>query len=66
MSRLAPLLGAQITERVFLRRFSELCANKVFYVRKVCAAHFGDFCAVARREALEQVLVSESVLKKSF
>lgn len=58
MSRLAPLLGPQITERVFLPRFSELCLNKaLFYIRKLCAAHFGDFCAVVGKDAFEQVLV---------
>lgn len=57
MSRLATILGAEITERVFLQRFTELCSNNVFYVRKVCASHFGDFCSVISREAFEQILV---------
>lgn len=62
MSRLAPLLGTEITERVFLQRFAELCSNKVFYVRKVCASHYGDFCAIIGREAFEQILVSPAHL----
>lgn len=61
MSRLAPLLGTQITERVFLQRFIQLCSNKLFYLRKVCASHYGDFCAVVGREAFEQILVSTSI-----
>lgn len=58
MSRLAPFLGQEVTERVFLQRFSQLCSNHMFYVRKVCASHFGDFCAVIGKEAYERTLVS--------
>lgn len=58
MIKMVPLLGPEITERVYLSRFAQLCSNKLFYVRKVCAVHFGEFCTVVGREAFEQVLVS--------
>lgn len=58
MSKLAPLLGRDVTERVFLGRFTELCSSPMFYIRKVCAAHFGNFCAVVGKDAVEKVLVS--------
>ena len=58
MSKMAPLLGRDVTERVFLKRFSQLCASNMFYTRKVCASHIGDFCAVVGKEQFEKVLVS--------
>ncbi|KAG5900679.1 hypothetical protein JTB14_005944 [Gonioctena quinquepunctata] len=59
MSKLAPLLGRDITERVFLKRFIDLCASPMFYVRKVCAAHFGEFGAVLGKDAFENILLLE-------
>lgn len=58
MSKLAPFLGREVTERVFLQRFSQLCSNHMFHVRKVCASRFGDFCAVIGKDAYEHILVS--------
>ncbi|CAH1106535.1 unnamed protein product [Psylliodes chrysocephalus] len=59
MSKLAPLLGRDVTERVFLGRFTELCSSPMFYIRKVCAAHFGNFCAVVGKDAVEKVLLPQ-------
>lgn len=58
MSKLAPFLGRDVTERVFLKRFTELCTSPIFFVRKVCAAHFGEFCSVVGKDAFENTLVS--------
>ena len=58
MSKMAPLIGRSSTERLFLDRFAALCTDSVFYVRKVCAANFGEFCAVVGTDATENVLVS--------
>lgn len=58
MSKLAPLLGKDATERLFLNRFSELCSYDRFSVRKMCAASIGEFCAVVGSEAYEKILVS--------
>ncbi|KAJ8940759.1 hypothetical protein NQ318_009671 [Aromia moschata] len=57
MGKLASLLGRDVTERIFLKRFSELCASHMFYIRKVCAAHFGEFSAVVGKETFEKVLL---------
>jgi len=35
MSKMAPLLGREMTERVFLERFCEMCCDPLFHVRKV-------------------------------
>lgn len=58
MSKMAPLIGRSSTERLFLSRFAALCTDEVFYVRKACAANFGEFCAVIGTESTERVLVS--------
>ncbi|KRT85871.1 HEAT domain-containing protein [Oryctes borbonicus] len=57
MSKMASLLGRDVTERVFLDRFSQLCKNNTFYVRKACASHFGDFCSVVGKDAYEKILL---------
>lgn len=58
MARLARYLGKEGTERIFLRRFIELCLNHRFAIRKACAASMGDFCAVVSPETVENILVS--------
>ena len=35
MSKMAPLVGQDITERYFLPRFKALCSDPLFHVRKV-------------------------------
>ena len=35
MSKMAPLVGRDITERYFLPRFELLCSDPLFHVRKV-------------------------------
>ena len=58
MCRMAPLLGGDLSRRVFLDRFASLCGDGLFHVRKICAANFGEFCSVVGQEITEQVLVS--------
>ncbi|CAH1973184.1 unnamed protein product [Acanthoscelides obtectus] len=57
MSKLGPHLGRDITERVFLERFTELCTSPIFFVRKMCADHFGHFCTAIGKEAFEESLL---------
>jgi len=57
MSKMAPLIGKQMAERIFLDRFASLCTDPLFHVRKVCAANFGDFSGVVGSEPTEQVLL---------
>lgn len=35
MTKIAPLIGNEATERSFLKRFGDLCADPLFHVRKV-------------------------------
>jgi hypothetical protein len=54
---MAPLLGGDLSRRVFLERFAALSADGLFHVRKICAANFGEFCAVVGQEVTESILV---------
>ncbi|CAM1292720.1 PPP4R1 (predicted), partial [Pycnogonum litorale] len=57
MSKLAPFIGMDLTLRFFLDKFSALCSDSLFHVRKVCAANFGDMCSVVGTETTESVLL---------
>ncbi|XP_031552606.1 serine/threonine-protein phosphatase 4 regulatory subunit 1-like isoform X2 [Actinia tenebrosa] len=50
MSKMAPLVGPDITERYFVQRFETLCCDTLFHVRKVCASTFGEICNVVGPE----------------
>nr|CAD7425262.1 unnamed protein product [Timema monikensis] len=62
MGKIAPLIGRKSTEILFLEKFALMCASPVFYVRKACAANFGEFCTVVSVESIENTLVSSSLL----
>ena len=62
LSKMAPLIGKEMSEQVFLDRFADLCQDPLFHVRKVCAANFGDFSTVVGAESTENVLVSRMLL----
>ncbi|KAL1518261.1 hypothetical protein ABEB36_001909 [Hypothenemus hampei] len=57
MSKLSPHLGKDITERILLKRFTELCSSEMFYVRKLSTAHFGYYCLVISRETFEKTIL---------
>ncbi|ESO91001.1 hypothetical protein LOTGIDRAFT_122480 [Lottia gigantea] len=57
MSKMSPLLGKDITERLFLSRYCEMCTDPVFNVRKVCATNFGEICSVVGSENTEKYLL---------
>lgn len=59
MCRMAPLLGGDLSRRVFLERFAALSADGLFHVRKICAANFGEFCAVIGQEVTESILLDK-------
>ncbi|KAK3929056.1 Serine/threonine-protein phosphatase 4 regulatory subunit 1 [Frankliniella fusca] len=61
MSKMAPFLGREATERLFLTRFCELCRNSDISVRKMCAAYFGEFCAVVGQPTTEETLLCRFV-----
>ncbi|XP_030069264.1 serine/threonine-protein phosphatase 4 regulatory subunit 1 isoform X1 [Microcaecilia unicolor] len=58
MCKMASLVGKDITERLILPRFCEMCCDcRMFHVRKVCAANFGDICSVVGQDATEEMLL---------
>ncbi|XP_071057702.1 serine/threonine-protein phosphatase 4 regulatory subunit 1-like isoform X3 [Onthophagus taurus] len=57
MSKLATFLGPEVTERVLLDRFAELCHDKNVTIRRVCAVQFHNFCSVVGKNAYEKVLL---------
>jgi len=57
LSKMAPLIGKEMAERLFLQRFATLCVDPLFHVRKVCAANFGDFSGVVGSDSTEQTLL---------
>ncbi|XP_015606879.1 serine/threonine-protein phosphatase 4 regulatory subunit 1 isoform X2 [Cephus cinctus] len=61
MSKMVPLVGREITEKLFLDRFVTLCSDNAFFVRKVCASNIGEFCAVVSEEVVENVLLPRFV-----
>merc|ERR1719362_232176 len=57
IAKMAPLIGKENAEKIFLERFATLCTDPLFHVRKVCAANFGDFSSVVGMESTEKVLL---------
>ncbi|XP_006891496.1 PREDICTED: serine/threonine-protein phosphatase 4 regulatory subunit 1-like [Elephantulus edwardii] len=58
MCKMASMVGKDITERLILPRFCEMCCDcRMFHVRKVCAANFGDICSVVGQQATEEKLL---------
>lgn len=57
LSKMAPMIGREMSERLFLDRFAALCTDPLFHVRKVCAANFGDFSGVVGPESTEKILL---------
>lgn len=57
MTKITPLIGGDVTEELFLKRFGDLCADPLFHVRKVCASNFGDMSSVLKQETTENNLL---------
>ncbi|XP_039174397.1 serine/threonine-protein phosphatase 4 regulatory subunit 1-like isoform X3 [Crotalus tigris] len=56
--KMASMVNKSTLERLLLPRFCELCSDgKLFQVRKVCAASFGDICSAVGQEATEKNLI---------
>ncbi|XP_026553230.1 serine/threonine-protein phosphatase 4 regulatory subunit 1-like isoform X1 [Pseudonaja textilis] len=56
--KMASMVNKCTLERLLLPRFCELCSDgKLFQVRKVCAASFGDICSAVGQEATENNLI---------
>ncbi|XP_043493871.1 serine/threonine-protein phosphatase 4 regulatory subunit 1-like isoform X2 [Polistes fuscatus] len=56
MSKMALLIGKELTEKVFLDRYIALCEDNIFHVRRMCVVHFGEMCTAVRKKALLQKL----------
>ncbi|XP_026828908.1 serine/threonine-protein phosphatase 4 regulatory subunit 1 isoform X2 [Ooceraea biroi] len=52
MCRLAPLIGSKLVEKLFLKRYLELCEDNDMMVRRTCATHFGEMCIAVEKETL--------------
>uniref|UniRef100_A0A8B9LJH4 Uncharacterized protein n=1 Tax=Astyanax mexicanus TaxID=7994 RepID=A0A8B9LJH4_ASTMX len=58
MCKLVTMLTKDTVEQLLLLRFCELCSDtRLFQVRKVCAANFGEFCSIVGQEATEKLLM---------
>ncbi|XP_048819470.1 serine/threonine-protein phosphatase 4 regulatory subunit 1-like isoform X1 [Lagopus muta] len=56
--KMASMLSRTTVEHLLLPRFCELCSDgKLFQVRKICAANFGDICNAVGQEATERLLI---------
>ncbi|XP_053098574.1 serine/threonine-protein phosphatase 4 regulatory subunit 1-like isoform X2 [Hemicordylus capensis] len=56
--KMASMVNRSTVERLLLPRFCELCGDgKLFQVRKVCAANFGDICNAVGQDATEKNLI---------
>ncbi|XP_053994161.1 serine/threonine-protein phosphatase 4 regulatory subunit 1-like isoform X2 [Hylaeus anthracinus] len=56
MSKMAPLIGKELTEKIFLDTYITLCRDKEFYVRRICVTHFGELCAAVGKKAINRKL----------
>ncbi|XP_076622614.1 serine/threonine-protein phosphatase 4 regulatory subunit 1 isoform X2 [Colletes latitarsis] len=52
MSKMAPLIGKELTEKIFLDKYITLCRDKELYVRRICVTHFGTFFASVGKKAM--------------
>ncbi|OXB79271.1 UNVERIFIED_CONTAM: hypothetical protein H355_013192 [Colinus virginianus] len=62
--KMASMLSRTTVEHMLLPRFCELCSDgKLFQVRKICAANFGDICNAVGQEATERLLVRQAAFQ---
>ncbi|XP_077582771.1 serine/threonine-protein phosphatase 4 regulatory subunit 1 [Stigmatopora nigra] len=58
MCKVVTMLSKDTVEQLLLPRFCDLCSDaRLFQVRKVCAANFGEFCSIVGQEATENLLI---------
>lgn len=60
MGKMVSWLGKDVTERVFLDRFTQLCTDTLVLIRKTCALHVSVFASVISKEAFKRALVRVS------
>ncbi|XP_076285831.1 serine/threonine-protein phosphatase 4 regulatory subunit 1 isoform X2 [Lasioglossum baleicum] len=52
MIEIAPLIGKQAAEKLFLGRYIDLCKDEEFCIRRITILRFPDMCAVVSKKAL--------------
>lgn len=57
MSKVASLLDPETAERLFLERYLSLCTDVNFFIRKLCAIHFGEFSTSMTKETMYEKMV---------
>uniref|UniRef100_A0A3P9HKU5 Protein phosphatase 4 regulatory subunit 1 n=1 Tax=Oryzias latipes TaxID=8090 RepID=A0A3P9HKU5_ORYLA len=58
LCKVVTMLSKDTVEHLLLPRFCDLCSDgRLFQVRKVCAANFGEFCSIVGQEATEKLLM---------
>lgn len=58
MTVIAPVVGREVTEEVFVPRVIDLSMDSSVDVRKLCVASYGEFCSAVSTQVTERVLVS--------
>ncbi|XP_044014791.1 serine/threonine-protein phosphatase 4 regulatory subunit 1-like isoform X2 [Aphidius gifuensis] len=57
MSKVASLLEPATAEKLFLRRYLSLCRDGNFFIRKLCALHFGEFSVALPKDTVYNKLL---------
>ncbi|XP_057333338.1 serine/threonine-protein phosphatase 4 regulatory subunit 1-like isoform X3 [Microplitis mediator] len=57
MSKVASILDPETAERLFLQRYLSLCSDINFFIRKLCAIHFGEFSTAMSKETVYDILL---------
>ena len=58
MGKIAPWVGSDITERLFVPLLVQLSVNPEFIIRLTCTTIFGEICTVVGTQIAETKLVS--------
>lgn len=65
MGKVASLLEPETAEKLFLRHYLSLCRDENFFIRKLCAIHFGEFSAAMPKDIMYEKLVRTLVFFSS-
>ncbi|XP_043286100.1 serine/threonine-protein phosphatase 4 regulatory subunit 1-like isoform X3 [Venturia canescens] len=57
MSKVAKILDEATAERLFLNRYLALCAERNFFIRRLCGFRFGEFSASMSKDAVYEKLL---------
>ncbi|XP_029160392.1 serine/threonine-protein phosphatase 4 regulatory subunit 1-like isoform X6 [Nylanderia fulva] len=57
MCRVAPLIDSELTEKIFLKRYLDLCEDNDMMVRRTCATHFAEMCVAVGKDHVKAKLI---------